>query len=130
MWNLIFGLSLRFCVLLWWPLSFFYSLFTMAAAPTTRTCLVPDIYLEDTKLEILLPCLFDQISHFDYVSFCLSYQNRLKGIGKKIFEVSSIPCTCGTYVPDNYVKVRFQLYCFLVDWLMGVKHWNASPLPQ
>ena len=75
----------------------------MAAAPPTSMHLVPEKYLEGRKLEIFFPCLFDQISYLDYVSFCLSYQDGLNGIGKKNCEVGSLPCTCDTYLPENAV---------------------------
>ena len=50
-----------------------------AAPPTSR------------KLEICFSCLFDKISYLDYVSFCLSYQDGLNGIGKQIVKLAVYP---------------------------------------
>ena len=34
------------------------------------------------------------------------------------------------YVPENSVKVKFQMYCLFDDWFMSAQNWNASPLQQ
>ena len=91
--------------------------FKVAAITRTLGTHVQDNNLKGRKLEIVFSFLFDQISYLVYDSFCLRYQYRLKDIVKKNCEVGIIPCTCVTYVPENSVKLRFQLKCFLfTDW--------------
>ena len=52
---------------------------------------VPDKNLEGRKLEIFFSCLFDKIPFLNYASFCLSYQDGLNDIGKKIVKLAVYP---------------------------------------
>ena len=43
---------------------------------------------------------------------------RIGWFRQKNCEVGNIPCTYDTHVPEKSVKVRVQLYCLFVDWLI------------